>query len=279
MSAHGEFTHQKQARTMELIALLILTSVSSSCQLSGPKNVVAELGGSVTVDCRYDMSYKDNDKQWCKGKYYLSSSVVVSTDQPEKGGVSLTDNKTQGIFSVTMDHLTKSDEGTYWCVIVQPTFQANEKFSIELKVSEAHRPTMRPTTRTRTFEVSVTTALTTSFPSSRRDRKGSFLKHVILSVVVVIIFLLLIVAVIFCLKIKQWKKYGTNEQNVTGVEKSAVTCKFSKEDKEVTYSNVKILPKAEVENIYCNVQDLKEGTANGQDASETVEYSTLLFRS
>ncbi|XP_067913487.1 CMRF35-like molecule 5 isoform X1 [Heterodontus francisci] len=151
---------------MELIALLILMSASSSFQLTGPEKVHGELGGSVTVDCQYDRNYKDHVKQWREGYYYLSSEVVVSTDKPKKGRFSLTDNKTQRIFSVTMDNLTKNDEGYYWCVIEMPTLGQNIKMSVKLEVSEGpvQRSTMGPTTKvTETTEASVTTALTTAF--------------------------------------------------------------------------------------------------------------------
>ncbi|XP_067913486.1 CMRF35-like molecule 7 isoform X2 [Heterodontus francisci] len=269
---------------MELIALLILMSASSSFQLTGPEKVHGELGGSVTVDCQYDRNYKDHVKQWCKGYYYLSCEVVVSTDKPKKGRFSLTDNKTQRIFSVTMDNLMKNDEGYYWCVIEMPTLVQNIKMSVKLEVSEGPvlRTTMGPTTKvTETTEASVTTALTTAFHRTGTTRKGSaFPWQVILSVVVVIILLLLIVAVILYLKVKQQKKSGTNEQSITAVENPAATCKFSKEDEGVTYATVKKVPRVDLESTYINVQDLKaQKTANSQGASETVEYSTVLFRS
>ncbi|XP_067863879.1 polymeric immunoglobulin receptor-like [Heptranchias perlo] len=287
-SAQGEFTHQKLSTAMELIALLILTSAPGSYQLTGPKKVDGEVGGSVTVDCRYDLIYKDHVKQWCKGQtYFFSRPVVVSTDHPEHGRVSLTDNKTQGIFSVTMNHLLKSDEGLYWCVIARSTFQMNERISIKLEVSEtpARKSTMGPTTRTaRTTEASVATSLTTSFHSTGTVSKEAVTRwQVVLSaVVVIIVFLLLVAAVILCAKTKQQKNSGTNEQNITDAENPAVICKFSKEDNEVTYSTVKIRPRADREDTYVNVQDLKAQetyrSPSGQDASETVKYSTILLK-
>ncbi|XP_067913490.1 CMRF35-like molecule 3 isoform X4 [Heterodontus francisci] len=165
---------------MELIALLILMSASSSFQLTGPEKVHGELGGSVTVDCQYDRNYKDHVKQWREGYYYLSSEVVVSTDKPKKGRFSLTDNKTQRIFSVTMDNLTKNDEGYYWCVIEMPTLGQNIKMSVKLEVSEGpvQRSTMGPTTKvTETTEASVTTALTTAFHRTGTTRDDKLKSH------------------------------------------------------------------------------------------------------
>ncbi|XP_078403898.1 polymeric immunoglobulin receptor-like [Cetorhinus maximus] len=392
MSGHSSFTHQKQARTMELIALLILISGSSLCQLTGPKRVHGELGGSVTVNCQYDLKYKDHVKQWCKGNYSIiyGCSAVVSTEEPEKGRVSLADNETQGIFSVTMDHLTKSDEGQYWCVIVRSTFKFDEKASIELEVSEGLQQlngpkkvcgelggsvtvkcqydlmykdhvkqwckgsysygfgcsavvsteepkkgrvsladnktqgifsvtmdhltksdegqywcvierltfqvnervsiklevsedppwssTKGPTTsKARNTKTSVTTALTTT---STSDFRNPELWHQILPAIMVLIILLLVAAVILYVKLKRQKKRGMNEQSFTGMENPAEACEFFKEDNEVTYSKVKIAPRADLEKTYCNIQDLKAGrTAEGQDSSETVEYATVNFKS
>ncbi|XP_041051254.1 uncharacterized protein LOC121282007 [Carcharodon carcharias] len=282
MSGQREYTHQKQCRTMELITLLILMPASSLQHLIGPKKVHGELGGSVTVKCQYDLKYKDLDKRWCKGSYSIITgcSIVVSTEKPKRERVSLADNKTQGIFSVTMDHLIKSDEGQYLCVIVRPGIKLNEKFSIELEVSEGPlwSSTQGPTTRKAgNTKTSVTTALTTSSTSDSSDEKQW---HVILPAIMVLIILLLVAAIILYVKLKRQKKRGMNEQNFTGMENPAEACKFSKEDKEVTYSTVKTAPRANLEKTYYNLQDLKaERTAEGQDASETVEYSTVYFKS
>ncbi|XP_038675621.1 CMRF35-like molecule 3 [Scyliorhinus canicula] len=134
---------------MELIALLILMPVSNLCQLTGPEKVSGELGRSITVNCLYDRKYEDNVKQWRKGLYYITSSVVVSTEHPEKGKVTLTDNRTQGIFSVTMDKLMKSDEGRYWCVIGTGAFKYDEKVPVDIELSEELQwtSTMGPNTR------------------------------------------------------------------------------------------------------------------------------------
>ncbi|XP_069798182.1 polymeric immunoglobulin receptor-like isoform X4 [Narcine bancroftii] len=134
--AWAEFTHQKQPSYKVTIALLLLISVdlsSGSTAITGPKHVKGEEGQSVTVECRYDRKYRDYKKQWCSGYYNLSSAVVVSTDRPQNGRSSMTDNKAEAIMSVTIDNLQKEDEGLYWCVIEKII---DEKFLIHLQVSE-----------------------------------------------------------------------------------------------------------------------------------------------
>ncbi|GCB70551.1 hypothetical protein scyTo_0008610 [Scyliorhinus torazame] len=111
--------------------------LSSLCQLTAPKKVDGELGGLVTLNCQYDLLYVSNVKQLCRGYNYYECSVVVSTIEPENGRVSLTDNKIQGIFSITIDDLAKDDGGRYWCVIIlMSLFQIRLKTSIDLEVSE-----------------------------------------------------------------------------------------------------------------------------------------------
>ncbi|GCB70552.1 hypothetical protein scyTo_0008611 [Scyliorhinus torazame] len=254
--------------------------VSSLCQLTGPKKVSGELGGSVTVNCWYDLKYKDNVKQWCKGPYYITCSVVIPTGYPENGRVSLTDNKTQGIFSVTMDKLMESDVGRYWCVIQTGVFKYNEKVSVDIEFSEGQpqSSTMSPTTlTTESTKTPVTTALTASSTANFHNEEPW---GVILPVVLVLFILLVIAAVILYVKLKQQKKNVTNEQNLSGVENSATACKFPKEVKEVTYSIVSVVPRPDLENTYLNLQDLKaQRTAKNEDSSETVEYSALHFDS
>ncbi|XP_078054027.1 CMRF35-like molecule 8 [Mustelus asterias] len=264
---------------MELIALLILMSVSSSCQLTGPKEVSGQLGGSVTVKCQYDLKYKDHVKQWCKGNYYylVKCPVVVSTKKPEEGRISLTDNKTQGIFSITMDNLMKSDEGQYTCVIETPTFEYNQRISIDLKVSQGQpqSSTISPTTSatgntkasvntTGNTKASVITTLTIS-PIHLPHSVEAW--HVTLPIVMVLIILLLSTALILYVKLKQQKKNGIGAE-------SPATCK---ENQEVTYSAVTVVPRPDLENTYLNLQDLTaQRTARNQDFSETVEYSAIL---
>ncbi|XP_072133904.1 polymeric immunoglobulin receptor-like [Mobula birostris] len=104
--------------------------------LTGPEKVRGAVGQSVTVECRYDLRYRDYVKKWCRGDPYVGCSAVVSTDQPRSERITMTDYKTRGILSVTMDNLRKSDEGLYQCMIERTMLIPNERFTISLEVSE-----------------------------------------------------------------------------------------------------------------------------------------------
>ncbi|XP_032898103.1 CMRF35-like molecule 3 [Amblyraja radiata] len=182
----GEFTHQKRPRSRGTVALLVLVAVGltpGSRGITGPKEVRGELGQSVTVECRYIQKYKDNDKLWCKGEYYPTSPTVVSTDDPQQGRTSMSDDKTQRIVSVTIDKLEKSDEGYYWCVIVKGILSSNERTSILLTVSEGSQ-TSRPdmvTTTSATINTRARTTLPQDAPTteaaSSTESQGSTLPN------------------------------------------------------------------------------------------------------
>ncbi|XP_059509195.1 uncharacterized protein LOC125462660 [Stegostoma tigrinum] len=269
---------------MTAIVFFILISISCSHQLTGPGDVHGEVGGSVTAECKYHQSCKENVKYWCKGYHYIRCSIIVSTDNPQSGRVSMTDDKKHNILSITMDNLMKSDEGRYWCVIER--FFPNERVSFKLEVFEVPTwsSTMGPTSSIAgTTQSHVTMDLTTSSATISStseenlplDLMASW--QVILVVVVLIIIVLLAAAVILYVKLKQQKKSVTVERNAAGFGSlaSSVT-----EDTTVMYSTVKVVPKADLESTYINLQDLQcQGTAKDQSSSDSVEYSTIVFRS
>ncbi|KPP57461.1 hypothetical protein Z043_124812, partial [Scleropages formosus] len=73
-------------------------------------------GESVTIPCFYHPWYKNYVKQWCSGLEIFSCTVMASTDSPQVHRVSIIDDPTQGVFTVTMNNVQESDSGTYWCL-------------------------------------------------------------------------------------------------------------------------------------------------------------------
>ncbi|XP_066508485.1 polymeric immunoglobulin receptor [Hoplias malabaricus] len=79
-------------------------------------------GQSVTVPCHYTPQYSLNVKYWCQGTMREFCSSLARTDNPEsaplaKGKVTIVDDPSQNIFSVTMRDLKESDTGWYWCAV------------------------------------------------------------------------------------------------------------------------------------------------------------------
>ncbi|MBN3314612.1 MAP4 protein, partial [Atractosteus spatula] len=78
----------------------ILSVFSNS--LRGPE------GGSITVQCRYDSYYDTSMKYWCKGREWSTCKTVK---------VSVRDDQSHRVFTMTLNSLEKKDEDWYWCAI------------------------------------------------------------------------------------------------------------------------------------------------------------------
>uniref|UniRef100_A0A667ZIU0 Immunoglobulin V-set domain-containing protein n=1 Tax=Myripristis murdjan TaxID=586833 RepID=A0A667ZIU0_9TELE len=89
-------------------ALLTITTVN---------NVSVRAGGSISIPCLYDTRYKNHVKYLCKGSYWLWCSYEVKTNQPSTPGrFSISDDKKQRIFTVTINDLMAEDTD-YWCAV------------------------------------------------------------------------------------------------------------------------------------------------------------------
>uniref|UniRef100_A0A8C5P461 Ig-like domain-containing protein n=1 Tax=Jaculus jaculus TaxID=51337 RepID=A0A8C5P461_JACJA len=111
---------------------LCFPGCSTAQDLSGLAVVRGQEKGFLTVDCRYDSSWRTYRKYWCQGARWSSCRILVTTDSEQlvkKDRVSIKDNQTSLMFTVTMENLRRSDAGTYWCGIertgVDPGFEVN----------------------------------------------------------------------------------------------------------------------------------------------------------
>ncbi|ERE69150.1 CMRF35-like molecule 7-like protein [Cricetulus griseus] len=119
-------------------AVLVKVHVLPGCStaqdaITGPSMVRGQERGSLTVRCRYDSSWKDYNKYWCQGADWRTCETLVKTDASEKlvkkNRVSIRDDQTDLIFTVTLEDLRISDAGVYWCGIdrigYDPNFEVN----------------------------------------------------------------------------------------------------------------------------------------------------------
>ncbi|XP_039356690.1 CMRF35-like molecule 7, partial [Mauremys reevesii] len=76
---------------------------------------------SVSVPCQYQEGYQEAPKYWCSGITWQSCSKVVETTGSEAevkwDRVSIRDDHTLRMFTVTLENLTLGDTGIYWCGI------------------------------------------------------------------------------------------------------------------------------------------------------------------
>uniref|UniRef100_A0A667Z636 Immunoglobulin domain-containing protein n=1 Tax=Myripristis murdjan TaxID=586833 RepID=A0A667Z636_9TELE len=98
-------------------------------------NVSVRAGGSISIPCLYDTRYKNHVKYLCKGSYWLWCSYEVKTNQPSTPGrFSISDDKKQRIFTVTINDLMAEDTD-YWCAVeIKPW--PDKKQKLNLSVSE-----------------------------------------------------------------------------------------------------------------------------------------------
>uniref|UniRef100_A0A8C3H8L7 Ig-like domain-containing protein n=1 Tax=Chrysemys picta bellii TaxID=8478 RepID=A0A8C3H8L7_CHRPI len=97
--------------------------------------------------CRYQTGYERSPKFWCRegalvGGWGCSKRRhIVETDGSEaevtRGRVSIRDNHTQRVFTVTLDNLTRADAGTYHCGVVRTGL--DPRAAVEVTVSPGHR--------------------------------------------------------------------------------------------------------------------------------------------
>ncbi|XP_067309423.1 polymeric immunoglobulin receptor isoform X2 [Pseudorasbora parva] len=104
-----------------LLTILVLGELPGSyCTVTTVGDLSVLEGQSVTVPCHYNPQYISNVKYWCYGRMIDFCSSLARTDDPKsaphsKGKVTIADDPTQHVFTVSMQDLTVGDSGWYWC--------------------------------------------------------------------------------------------------------------------------------------------------------------------
>ncbi|XP_072886321.1 polymeric immunoglobulin receptor-like [Hemitrygon akajei] len=93
------------------------------------------VGRAVTIDCHYAPMYRSHTKYLCRMWDHQCTSLVNTKGQNEQyGRMTIRDNRTQGIFTVTMEKLVSNDKGLYKCGIT--TSGKHPVFDVHLQVSD-----------------------------------------------------------------------------------------------------------------------------------------------
>ncbi|KFZ54127.1 CMRF35-like molecule 8, partial [Antrostomus carolinensis] len=92
---------------------------TGSWAVTGPAQVTAEQGSSLTVSCSYEPGYELHSKYWCRPGFLWFCFTFAQTNGSEvtvtQGRVSIRDNHTTHSFTVTLDNVLPGDAGWYSC--------------------------------------------------------------------------------------------------------------------------------------------------------------------
>ncbi|KAM9488544.1 polymeric immunoglobulin receptor-like isoform 2-T2 [Clarias gariepinus] len=119
---------------LELFILMIFFTVtlSDTGSVITVNKVSVQQEKSIIIPCFYKAQYVNAPKYLCFGKIWGLCKNVMEIN-PEK--VSISDDQTQHIFTVTIKNVTTSDSGLYWCSIEIHGFDKKKEF--KLNVSKA----------------------------------------------------------------------------------------------------------------------------------------------
>ncbi|KAF3817295.1 hypothetical protein GH733_011695 [Mirounga leonina] len=111
-------------RTREFVPPSCAHRVVCPCccfSIQGPESVRGLEGGSVSVQCHYTAEWETYEKWWCRGADWLSCQILAQTNGSEQvmktDRVSIRDNQSHCLFTVTMEDVRQDDTDTYWCGI------------------------------------------------------------------------------------------------------------------------------------------------------------------
>ncbi|XP_072886318.1 polymeric immunoglobulin receptor-like [Hemitrygon akajei] len=93
------------------------------------------VGRAVTIDCHYAPMYRSHTKYFCRMWGHQCTSLVNTNGQNEQyGRMTIRDNTTEGLFTVTMENLVSNDTRHYRCGIT--TSGNHPVFDVHLQVSD-----------------------------------------------------------------------------------------------------------------------------------------------
>ncbi|XP_054456779.1 uncharacterized protein LOC129092781 [Anoplopoma fimbria] len=100
-----------------LRVLLIITGLTGIHSITAVSKVSVKAGESISIPCLYDSEYRNHVKYLCEGYCWHSCEYVIKTNQQNSKRFSISDDKIQRIFTVTVNNLRAKDPGDYWCAV------------------------------------------------------------------------------------------------------------------------------------------------------------------
>ncbi|XP_074411125.1 CMRF-35-like molecule 4 isoform X2 [Zonotrichia albicollis] len=188
---------------MQLLPLLAWALLPGCGAVTGPCTVWGYLGDSLSVTCTYRRGWEKLPKFWCipmtEIVYTCAWDIVITSEsQPEvvQGRFSIRDNRAHRTFTVTVDGLSKEDEGTFRCGVRTGAFSFDESADVKVIVLPAVTPTSQDWEQTAGggFTPSVTG---TRGPDAPQGTRGTFRYFPVLAGLQLLALLAMIAAVLW----------------------------------------------------------------------------------
>ncbi|XP_072566630.1 polymeric immunoglobulin receptor-like isoform X3 [Paramormyrops kingsleyae] len=130
-----------EGRTKETSDSLLFLVTPNAQSVRTESWVSAPRGGSVTIPCYYDQNDKDKTKYLCRGYEWDSCSRIAQSDgEQSRGTVSVSDDRDQMVFNVTIRDLQEEDFDYYWCAVEASAAQSDRAFMPLIVREEIHVP-------------------------------------------------------------------------------------------------------------------------------------------
>ncbi|XP_053088641.1 polymeric immunoglobulin receptor isoform X2 [Pangasianodon hypophthalmus] len=113
-----------------LLMLFITGKLSVTQAVFTVDNVPVQQGKSIVIPCLYNAEYINHPKYLCFGRTWAFCKDVMQTKHRM---LSISDDQTQQIFTVTMKNVTTSDAGQYWCSVKTPGLDVKTSFQLKVK--------------------------------------------------------------------------------------------------------------------------------------------------
>ncbi|KAM7035802.1 CMRF35-like molecule 9 isoform 2-T2 [Acridotheres tristis] len=172
---------------MQLLPLLTWALLPGCGAVEGPSSVRGFLGGSLSVTCTYEPDQEKLPKFWCETRilsvFTCSKDIVITSEshlEVRKGRFSIRDNRTHRAFTVTVDELSKEDEGTFRCGVRTSKYSFDQAAVVKVIVYPGHTQTVSQA------EI----VQSTSTPSA--PQVLNVVEHILIPAVIVVLFLLVV---------------------------------------------------------------------------------------
>ncbi|XP_036439325.1 polymeric immunoglobulin receptor-like [Colossoma macropomum] len=140
--------------------------------------LTCELGQNVSIQCHYNQELRNSVKFLCKEQNSsdcAEGGVKITSANPQTDRVSLSDDASAGVFTVTIAGLKQEDSGTYWCggsTGLEHVLISSVDLNIFRDAKSSHNLS-RPTKPKNQSATVVLTLPSPSTPKSESDRGSS----------------------------------------------------------------------------------------------------------